>query len=84
MPVDVIHDGTSFHEPAENCCVCRKPTRFWYGTGDANVALCQNCALHVTAKELPSKKDWSNKERAIMDKEKRGFNYRAIHHKIAT
>lgn len=65
MAIVVGHDGTEEGEIAERCCKCRTPTRFWYGEGAANVALCQRCAEQYELKDLPSKKDWYESERKL-------------------
>ena len=49
--------------PLENCCICRSPTLYWYGTGERNVALCQWCADLVEPDELPTKAQWVEAER---------------------
>lgn len=54
MAVKVTHDGTDWREPAENCCICRQPTSYWYRTGDRNVALCQACAWKAATAALLS------------------------------
>lgn|GEM_PF-3090729 len=60
--VDVTHDGTPKWWPAENCCVCRTPTRFWFTPRD--VALCPPCAETATESSLPTKTEWFAAERA--------------------
>ncbi len=49
--------------PKENCCVCRTPTSYWYGTGAMNVALCPTCATRATAENLPTKAQWIDAEK---------------------
>ena len=49
--------------PKENCCVCRLPTAYWYGTGPLNVALCQACAIRAEPDRLPTKAQWMDAER---------------------
>ncbi len=66
MAIVVKHDGTDDTEVAERCCKCRKPTRYWYGEGKANVALCQLCAAEYNVKDLPTKKEWCESERNLM------------------
>lgn len=61
--VDVEHDGSRPGDVMENCCKCGQPTRYWYGTGARNVALCQTCASQVDRDDLPTKKEWCEYER---------------------
>lgn len=42
-------------EPAENCCVCQSPTRYWHAS---DVALCPSCAETVSRGALPTKAEW--------------------------
>lgn len=65
MGLKVTHDGSAPGEVAENCCVCRIPTRYWWGKGERNVAICQACALSAKAEDMPTKKDWIAKERSL-------------------
>ena len=65
MGLKIVHDGTSDGDIAENCCMCRAPTRFWHGKGDKNVALCPACAKKHKASELPSKKAWCARESVL-------------------
>lgn len=65
MALKVVHDGSDPSEVAENCCLCRAPTRWWWGTGARNVALCQSCAKTAKKSDLPTKADWVAKERAL-------------------
>jgi len=65
MALKITHDGTQPGEVQEKCCLCRKPTRYWWGTGALNVALCPDCAKITKAIELPTKAEWCTKERAI-------------------
>lgn len=61
MSVPVERDGPEFDGmPAENCCKCRKRTRFWYTPND--VALCQACATKVDAVDIPTKRQWLKAE----------------------
>lgn len=61
----------------ENCCVCRTPTLFWYGTGPDNVALCEPCAAVTEASQLPSKAEWIAKERRLTPRFGRTFGEQA-------
>lgn len=61
--ISLTHDGSSFPEPAERCCFCRTPTRYWFQPKD--VAVCQDCAEHMTVAEVPTKDEWFAKENAI-------------------
>jgi hypothetical protein len=47
----------------EPCSLCRTPTRHWYVPND--VALCEPCAETATPEQIPTKKEWCAKERAI-------------------
>ena len=58
MTVKVVHDGSKPGEILEDCCKCGNPTPYWFGKGDANVALCKTCAIIAEPNELPAKKDW--------------------------
>ena len=63
MSVDVTKEPDDMdYLPAENCCVCREPTRYWYGSGPLNVALCQACAIRANQETLPTKKQWIEAE----------------------
>ena len=64
MAVDVKHDGSKPGEVQENCCKCGLPTRYWYGTGVSNVALCRACADMYEVGDLPTKAEWVAGERA--------------------
>ena len=46
MGLKITHDGSLPGEVQENCCMCRTPTRYWWGKGERNVALCPDC-LHT-------------------------------------
>jgi len=43
-------------EPAEDCCMCGKPSRMW--NPDNDVAICTGCAETANQEDLPSKKEW--------------------------
>ena len=66
----ITHDGTKPGEVQERCCMCRKPTRYWYNPKD--VAVCPECAKHTSPDDLPSKADWIAKEVAIHAANARG------------
>ena len=66
MSIEIEHDGSEPGDVQENCCKCRTPTRYWYGKGAANVALCPRCADEYTIADLPTKKEWTDAERARM------------------
>ena len=68
--VRVKHDGTRPGDVQERCCLCRKPTRFWYTPKD--VALCEACATTATPAALPTKEAWIAKEASLMP---RPFGY---------
>jgi hypothetical protein len=65
MALKIVHDGSLAGDVQENCCMCRKPTRFWWGTGARNVALCPDCAKTTKARDLPTKADLVKKERRL-------------------
>jgi len=59
--------------PHECCCLCGKPTAWWYfpnglgfseeaPTGSNEVACCQTCAVTATREEMPSKQEWCERE----------------------
>lgn len=56
MAFKVVHDGTTRADPAENCCFCWKPTRYWHARSD--VAVCQKCAETHKVSEIPTKATW--------------------------
>ncbi len=45
----------------ENCCFCRKPTRYWYTPQD--VACCGDCARRAKPEDVPTKTQWCRRER---------------------
>lgn len=53
--------------PAENSCMCRKPTRLWTVLPDRTpgqqVATCECCATVTEPQNVPSKQDWMARER---------------------
>jgi len=59
--------------PFERCCFCRAPSPFWTLLADrkpgAQVACCQDCAASHEASEVPTKRAWCDKEKAIYLKE---------------
>lgn len=42
--------------PYERCCLCRKPTPWWYAPND--VAVCKTCGATRTVSDLPTKEEW--------------------------
>lgn len=50
-------------DPLERCCLCRQPTLYWCTEND--VACCTHCAPLHTLAQIPSKKEWLAKERAL-------------------
>lgn len=40
----------------EDCCVCGRPTTFWFVPKD--VAVCSECARSVEPADLPTKEEW--------------------------
>lgn len=63
MTLVVTHDGEPEWGVKENCCLCRAPTHYWHKPTD--VALCPNCAQTAKLEDLPSKKEWCEKERML-------------------
>jgi adenylate cyclase len=55
--------------PYERCCFCRTPTTMWTALKDrapgGQVACCKDCSLSHTQDEVPSKKDWCDKENKL-------------------
>lgn len=62
--LSIEHNGSEAGEVQENCCKCGNPTRYWFGTGYRNVALCERCASTYTEEDLPTKAEWIATERA--------------------
>jgi len=56
MPIAVVHDGTLKSDPAECCCLCRMPTRYW--NQEMDVPVCPSCAGDHELDELPTKSEW--------------------------
>jgi len=69
MGLKIVHDGSLPGDVQENCCMCCKPTRWWWGTGERNVALCPECAKTTKDSQLPSKAEWIASERQKRTKE---------------
>lgn len=69
MSVDVVPDDAPASEPSERCCLCRVPTRFWTALigrePSDQVALCKDCAKKATAEQIPTKRAWCDKEKAL-------------------
>jgi hypothetical protein len=59
--------------PYECCCFCRTPTPYWTvglgRKGGEQVACCQECAKTREPSEVPTKREWCDKERAIYKRE---------------
>lgn len=55
--------------PYERCCFCRCRTTFWTElknrTPGQQVACCEDCAKTHSQRQVPSKKKWFERERAI-------------------
>jgi hypothetical protein len=56
MAIEVVHDNEPRWWPAEHCCFCFEPTRFWYTAKD--VAVCEPCAGTHVPEDVPSKAIW--------------------------
>ena len=65
MGLNIVHDGSEQDDVLERCCMCRKPTSWWWGIGAQNVALCPECAKTTKDTELPTKDEWIAKERKL-------------------
>lgn len=66
IPVEHEPKDVLFHDVMERCCLCRAHTRYWYRPAD--VALCSFCAQTATAEQIPTKREWLDKERALTKK----------------
>lgn len=62
MTLAVHHEGPGMGPPYERCCMCRKTTQYWH---KSDVALCQTCAKTTKLSDLPTKKEWCDKERNL-------------------
>lgn len=55
--------------PCERCCFCRRPTSMWTviegRSAGEQVACCEHCSKEHTQDEVPSKKEWCDKEREL-------------------
>lgn len=61
--IDVVREPVEFDKLGlENCCLCEKPTPYWYEPHD--VACCEVCAMTATPEAIPSKAEWVAKEGA--------------------
>ncbi len=65
MSVVVVKEKGWTGGVCENCCLCRTPTPFWFGTGELNVALCEACASTADESTIPTKAAWMASERQI-------------------
>lgn len=67
--VTVEHEPDSFGPWLERCCVCRERTPYWTVLPDRTpgqqVACCQSCAKTVEPHEVPTKREWCDKERRL-------------------
>lgn len=71
MPIPVVHDGSPRFEPAERCCFCKRPTRFWCTKKD--VAVCPDCAHFRKVSEVPSKKAWCDELDKLQKEQEAAF-----------
>lgn len=62
MTLKVHHDGSPEGEIAERCCMCRAKTYFWH---KSDVALCLACAKTTKLADLPTKREWCDKEASL-------------------
>lgn len=63
MSIPIIHDGEAPGVARERCALCRTPTNWWHKGKD--VACCPDCAAVKKVRDLPSKKEWFEKELAL-------------------
>ena len=61
--IPLTHDGSTPNQLRERCCMCREFTPYWHAPTD--VALCPSCANTTQLSELPSKREWCEKERKL-------------------
>lgn len=59
MGLVIVHDGSKPGDVMELCCMCRAPTRYWH---KSDVALCPPCAKTTKRSDLPTKREWLDKE----------------------
>ena len=68
--IKVTREPKDFRDiAAAHCCFCRAPTRYWYTP--KGVAVCIDCAMTHNTKDVPSEKEWCDKEMAIAKAEGR-------------
>jgi recombinational DNA repair protein (RecF pathway) len=60
MGLVVVREPAGMGPPHERCCICRKPTPYWYRPRD--VALCRPCARITRKANVPTKAQWFAKE----------------------
>lgn len=69
MAIPVTHDQDEINDGiSERCCFCRAPTRYWYLPKD--VAVCPDCAPYAKAEDVPAKREWCNRERIAMARQR--------------
>lgn len=60
MSINLTPDPDADTSCLERCCFCRAPTKFWCAEKD--VAVCPKCAETHTPEQVPTKKEWFDKE----------------------
>lgn len=67
MPVPIEPDPDPELDLFENCCFCRRPTRYWTELASrkpgGQVACCPDCAGRAEPSDVPSKKTWWRREK---------------------
>jgi hypothetical protein len=70
MAIPVQHEGKEWRPwESERCCFCRDLTPYWTLDGGkvtgASVACCKTCAVKHEPAQLPTKREWIERENAI-------------------
>lgn len=65
--ITVIKEPVTNRLELEHCCFCRKKTDTWHAGND--VACCRECAEIHDESEVPTKKEWCDKEKMLMGRE---------------
>jgi len=71
MMVNLFKEPDDLGAPHECCCLCGKPTAYWYfphddgfapNTQGDEVACCRDCAARAMPADMPSKQSWCDRE----------------------